>query len=302
MNGYAPLAGCPLDAITVEKISGFVATRREAGLEVSSINRQLEVLRRMFKLAVEWGKVEKALPRVAMLPGENHRDRILSAKEEDGYLEAASAIGVGVLGAYRRALEGHRSTDRGKRPIQPEDPFLLRDVSTILIDCGLRPEECFRLRWEGIRDGALNVAHGKTDNARRVIPLPPKAAAIIEMRRSVAKSEWVFPAFTKSGHMEPSTIKKSHLKACQLAGVERFPIYTFRHTCLTRWAAHMDPYTLAYLAGHGDFSTTKRYVHPRAETVLNAMERAEKARGGHNSGHSASPTNGQAGANPGLPN
>jgi len=29
-----------------------------------------------------------------------------------------------------------------------------------------------------------------------------------------------------------------------------------------------DPYTLGYLAGHSDFSTTKRYMHPQAQTVL----------------------------------
>src|ERR1043166_6726308 len=61
--------------------------------------------------------------------------------------------------------------------------------------------------------------------------------------------------------------------------------YPFRHTCLTRWAEYMDPYTLAYLAGHSDFSTTRRYVHPQAETVRAAMERSRNARGGHNSGH-----------------
>jgi site-specific recombinase XerD len=27
----------------------------------------------------------------------------------------------------------------------------------------------------------------------------------------------------------------------------------------------------AYLAGHSDFSTTKRYVHPKAETIRAAM-------------------------------
>ena len=48
----------------------------------------------------------------------------------------------------------------------------------------------------------------------------------------------------------------------------------------------MDPYTLAYLAGHGDFSTKRRYVHPQADTVRDAMNRAREARGGHNSGHS----------------
>jgi hypothetical protein len=49
----------------------------------------------------------------------------------------------------------------------------------------------------------------------------------------------------------------------------------------------MDPYTLAYLAGHSDFGTTRRYVHPQAETVLAAMERAQGAEGGHKYGHTA---------------
>jgi hypothetical protein len=35
----------------------------------------------------------------------------------------------------------------------------------------------------------------------------------------------------------------------------------------------MDPFTLAYLAGHSDISITKRYVHPEDETVKAAMER-----------------------------
>ena len=48
----------------------------------------------------------------------------------------------------------------------------------------------------------------------------------------------------------------------------------------------MDPYTLAYLAGHSDFSTTKRYVHPQAETVGAAMERAHGVKGRHSFGHS----------------
>jgi len=64
-------------------------------------------------------------------------------------------------------------------------------------------------------------------------------------------------------------------------GLEEFTLYTLRHTCLTRWSAHMDPYTLAYLAGHSDFSTTKRYVHPQADKVRAAMERARGARGAY---------------------
>jgi integrase len=283
--GHAPLANSALDEITNQKITGFVEKRRERGLQVSSINRQLEVLRRMLRLAVEWGKLDKVPPKVEMLPGERHRDRVLSFEEETRYLNATTALGEGIQESYRRALEGIRATMRGEQPIEPEDPFLLRDVTTLLIDCGLRPEECFRLQWEHIRDGAVHVPFGKTANARRTIPLSQRAATILEIRRSVARTTWVFPARTRSGHVEKSALKKQHPKACKIADVEAFPLYTFRHTCLTRWAGHMDPYTLAYLAGHRDFSTTRRYVHPQTQTVLEAIERSRGAQGGHKTGH-----------------
>ena len=53
---FAPLAGCHLDAVTQGLITAFIAKKREANLQVTSINRQLEVLRRMLKLAAEWNK------------------------------------------------------------------------------------------------------------------------------------------------------------------------------------------------------------------------------------------------------
>lgn len=272
--GYGPLADLPLDAITTEKIAGYV-THRQTGkgkrgeaLQVSSINRELQALRRMFALAQEWGKVEKALPRVRMLPGERHRERVLTSEEESRYLTHAEP--------------------------------LLRDVATVLLDCGLRPEECFRLRWSEVREGGIEIEYGKTENARRRIPLSERAAALLDMRQSAADaSEWVFPAQTSSGHIEPASLKRQHLKACKGAAnddektgekryeVQPFPLYTLRHTCLTRWAPHMDPWTLAHLAGHRDMTITRRYIHPQEQGIRDAIERARVAQGGHSPGHSA---------------
>ncbi|MGA2742493.1 MAG: hypothetical protein ABSG65_34275, partial [Bryobacteraceae bacterium] len=48
---YPPLATAPVDAVTPEIISGFVDKCRAAEYEVSSINRALQVLRRMRRLA-----------------------------------------------------------------------------------------------------------------------------------------------------------------------------------------------------------------------------------------------------------
>jgi hypothetical protein len=43
----------------------------------------------MLALAIEWGKVDKTLPRVRMVPGEAHRDRVLDAAEQKAYLDSA---------------------------------------------------------------------------------------------------------------------------------------------------------------------------------------------------------------------
>jgi integrase len=277
------LANEHLDAITSDRVAEYVKKRQEAkgkrgqSLQVASLNRELQVLRRIFHLAQEWGRVGRALPNVKMLPGEKHRERVLTTAEENVYFAGASTEAMS----------------------QFADASLLRDVATILVDCGLRPEECFRLRAENVVEGKVEIHFGKTDNARRRIPVTLRVGAILDMRISkVSGKGWIFPAGTKSGHIEPSSLKKQHAKAIREATAilrkqteqkeaefEGFELYTLRHTCLTRWAPHMDPWTLAYLAGHRDMNITKRYVHPQEQTIRSAMDRAEVAKGGHTFRH-----------------
>jgi integrase len=282
------LKNLALDVINAEAIARHAEAKRTDGLKISSVNRQLQVLRRIFKLAEEWDE-EKQLSRLAkvkLLPGEARRERVLTGAEENRYLAAASEIGNAILAAHERAQEGIRATQRGQQPIAPRDPYILRDFATILVDCALRPEEAFRLRREHTQDSALMVPYGKTRKARRRIPLPDRSRQIVEARLRAFDSEWLFPAPTMSGHAEPSTIRDHHAKAVEASGVPPFVLYALRHTCLTRWAAHMDPYTLGYLAGHSSFVTTERYVHPQRATVEAAMKRAGKVGRGDKSGDS----------------
>jgi integrase len=164
-------------------------------------------------------------------------------------------------------------------------------TSTVLVDTGLRPEECHRLTWESItwvngRNGTLLVTHGKTKAARRMLPMTPRVRALLEARwKSAGKplEGWVWPAPTKSDHLEPSSLKKQHAKALKLSKVRPFVLYTLRHTFLTRLGASgCDVWTLARIAGHSSIAMSARYVHPSEDAVLTAMSRL----GGHNSGHS----------------
>src|ERR1700751_1341456 len=147
---------------------------------------------------------------------------------------------------------------------------------------GLRPEECFRLRWEALtwsngRHGILLVTHGKTAAAPRVLPMNPRVRAVLESRWERAGKPvggWVWPAPTRSGHLEGSSIKKQHAKALKGSNVRPFVLYSLRHTFLTRLGeSGCDAWTLARIAGHSSISISSRYVHPSYDAVLAAVEK-----------------------------
>jgi integrase len=275
-----PLARTKLDEITNEKLAGFAAYEQtrllnrgrepkdeKRGLAVSSINSSIRVLRRVLSLALEWGVIE-SVPKLQLLPGEHHRERVITTDEEIRYFAAASP--------------------------------LLHDVATVLADTGMRPDECYRLRWEDVtwengRNGSLLVKHGKTAAARRALPLTPRVRAVLESRWNGAGKPlegWLWPAPTTRGRIDHSSLKKQHAKAFRTANKDPkknelppltpFVLYSFRHTFLTRLGqSGCDAWTLARIAGHSSISISSRYVHPSEDTVLTAMANL----GGHNSGH-----------------
>jgi len=257
LKTYSPLAELKLDKITSENVTDFAAHRQSKGLEVSSVNRSLQVLRRVLRSGVEWGVIPPG-PKIKLLRGERHRERVISPSEEARYLAAAS------------------------------EP--LASIATVLVDSGLRPEECFRLCWEAItwingRNGTLLVTHGKTVAARRVLPMTPRVRAILEDRwESYGKplEGWVWAAPTSSGHVEPSTLKKQHAKTFETLAeqakknnekpLRAFVLYSLRHTFLTRLGeSGCNVWTLARIAGHSSIAMSGRYVHPGDDAVLSAL-------------------------------
>jgi integrase len=265
ISNYKPIASLRLDEITSERASDFAAWRQSQGLQVSSINSSLQVLRRILHLAAEWGVIEK-VPKIKLLPGERHREHVVGQEEEARYLAAAS------------------------------EP--LASIATVLADTGMRPDECYRLRWEAItwvngRNGTLLVTHGKTAAARRVVPMTPRVRALLEARwESTRKPSegWIWPAPTRCGHVDRSSLKKQHRKALRISRVRPFVLYSLRHTFLTRLGeSGCDAWTLARIAGHSSVAISARYVHPSEAAVLSAVERLA---GGHKIGHTPEMTKG----------
>jgi len=262
IESFSPLSGRLITEITSEHVDGFAAHLSAKGLQPASVNAQLRVLRSALHKAKQWG-VLSIVANIAMVPGEKHRERVLTTEEESRYLAKTSP--------------------------------LLNDVATVLIDTGMRPEECFRMCWEHInwtggRYGTVLVTHGKTESARRIIPLTPRASAILQARWGLAsKSEegWVWSAPTKSGHIEPSSLKKQHTKALCLSKVRPFVLYTLRHTMLTRLGeSGCDVWTLARIAGHSNIRISQRYVHPSAAHIDQSVNGRELTGTGDKTGDS----------------
>jgi integrase len=125
--------------------------------------------------------------------------------------------------------------------------------------------------------------------------MTPRVRAVLESRWITAgkpEEGWVWSAPTRSGHVEPSSVRKQHAKAFEEIAKEAskrnekpvrpFVLYTLRHTFLTRLGqSGCDPWTLARIAGHASINISARYVHPSEDAVLEAISRL----GGHKSGH-----------------
>lgn len=270
LTNYRPLSGARLDEITSGLASGFAAHRLREGMEVSTANNSSRVLRRILNLAVEWGVLSSA-SKIKVLSGERRRERVITPEEEAGYLAATS------------------------------EP--LASIAVVLADTGIRPEECFRLRWENVtwssgRNGVLLVTRGKMAAARRMIPMTARVRLVVETRWDAAgkpEEGWVWPAATRSGHVEPSSVRKQHANAFAAIAkeaakrnekpVRSFVLYSLRHTFLTHLGqSGCDVWTLPRIAGHSSISTSARYVHPLEDAVLAAVERL----GGHKIGHNQS--------------
>jgi integrase len=235
--------------------AGQYAAKR-VKLSPSTVNCGLRTLRRALSLAYQWGKLDR-MPKITLAKGERQRERVLTDEEANTYLEACS---------------------------QP-----WKDVATVMLGTAMRPSEVFALRWEHVllneNGSLLQITDGKSRAARRMLPLVPAICDVLRTRRKAQGNPtvgWIFPADTKSRHLEGGSAKNQHSRALKMINAEAkknktpellpFPPYCLRHTALTNLAAAgCDAFTLARIAGHSSITITQRYCHPQADAIERAF-------------------------------
>jgi integrase len=247
---FEPLAKSRLNSIDESLIESFVQHRRQT-VSPATVNRALATLRRMLRLAQEWRIIDR-VPKIRQLRGEVNREFVLGHEEEIKYLRQA--------------------------------PKLLRDMSTFILDTGLRVGEALSLGWANVHLGPtqdapfgyIYIREGKSKQAKRNVALTSRAHGLLQERKQAASSLYVFsegddlPMLVSSlGHLHARTRRRLKLNPA-------FVLHSLRHTCLTRLGmAGVDAFTIMRFAGHSSVTISQRYVHPTPSAMGQAVAKLE---------------------------
>jgi integrase len=260
-NGCRLLTATDVWGMRLDQIGRAEASELSFPGSGSNANQALRTLRRLLSYAEEC-RILRAVPRID-LREEHGRDRVLEPWMEALILEHASPV--------------------------------LRDVITIMLDCGMRPEEVARMEWEHVRwnENTILVTRGKSFSARRLVGLTERMREILSLRGELAakaaasqdtegmastprNSKYVFPSMggkskraSKCGHHLSSSFDKAFTtavkhanKRSQMQLPDDIVLYSARHTFATNFLrAGGDIGQLCRLMGHSDIRTTQKYLH-----------------------------------------
>ncbi len=248
-------SGCLLSEIdsgAVEKYkqrrASEISSATGRRLRPATVNRDLAALRAIFGLAVKQGLVKvNPVHGLRFLPEDNEQTRVVSFEEQGRYFRAAV--------------------------------LRLREVATLILNTGMRPEEVYRLKREDVHlaEGYLRVPFGKTRAARRTIPLNREARVLLASRLGkLGTGVYVFPSKREPGR-PMGLVSNTHARTVKRAGLAPFRLYDLRHTFATRAVqSGMDLPTLAKILGHSKINMVLRYAHPTPEHERLAMSKMER--------------------------
>lgn len=210
----------------------------------TTINRDIEVLRKMFNIAIDNGWLLKnPCGKIKKLREQNILERYLTPEEEISLLTAC---------------KGHYE--------------YMKPIIQFALNTGMRKEEILSLTWKCVNFENKKITLLDTKNGKkRYIPINSVVKEILKSAQKNNTSEFVFTnPITNTRYAD---LKNSFPALCKTANVENFRFHDLRHTAATRMiASGVDIIQVKDILGHADIRTTIRYAHAITERSLNAME------------------------------
>jgi integrase len=229
-----------LDEITPEMIEVFKTIRRDSiarrgnRLTQASVNRELEVLSKVFNKAIDFERVDRnPCKKVERFTLRKTRGRYFIHSEEARLMNVLT----GTLAHIR--------------------PVVIVGIGT-----GLRPpSEIFNLRRSDVDFERNVIRAGTKTNEEREIPISTAVREVLlDLYNRKTGSDYLFVSYRTGERFKE--IKNGFRKALKLAGIKGAGLYTMRHTFGTRLGEKgYTSYEIMPLMGHRDIKTSARYVH-----------------------------------------
>ncbi len=233
----------PVNDIKPNDIEKFKTYLKDIkNLKNSSINRYLEILSKMFNLAIANKELtENPVSKTEKLKEDNIAIRYLTAEEE---------------------LRLFKSVDSFAPYLKP--------IIIMALQTGMRRGEILNLKWSNIKDNYIELLETKSGKKRN-IPISEKLKTVLESIPN--DNEYIF--YNPKTNEPYTDIKKSWHKVIDEAKIKNFRFHDLRHTVATRMVEKgIDLLVVMDILGHTKIETTMRYAHPvteRKQAAINIL-------------------------------
>lgn len=240
------LGGKCLDQIDRDLIDRLTDAKLNEDVTHATVNRMLEVVRAILrKCRDDWEWVDR-IPKVRLLPEPTRRIRWLTREEADRLL--------------------------------PNLPPHLAAMAAFSLATGLRRANVTGLQWSQV-DLVRRVAwiHPDQAKARRAIPVPLNAEAVVIVRKQLGKHPVYVFAYRGSRITQVNT--KAWRLALGRAGIDDFRWHDLRHTWASWHVQNGTPlHVLQEMGGWECSEMVRRYAHLSAEHLAPYAERLSALR------------------------
>jgi integrase len=220
-------------------------TKRSGEVSSGSVVKELNVLKHLMGLAVEW----ELIPFSPTL-------KIKAPRPPAGRVR------------YLQPTE--------LRAVLAACPEWLRPIAGLAAFTAMRRSEVLNLRWLNVDLNGGRILLPQTKNGEaRIVYLNELASQVVKSQWSddVKPTDRVFP---QAGNWTADNVSKGFVAVCLRLKIEDFSFHDLRHTCAS-WMRMQgaDIHTVAQLLGHRDLRMATRYQHLSPEFLSTAVGRLD---------------------------
>jgi integrase len=228
-----------LAEMTPKSLAAYKIQRRTEGAAAATTNKELQLVRHAFNLAVrewEWCR-SNPMHKVKLETIHNQVDRWLTAEEEAMLLHAS--------------------------------PAWLQEIIRFALNTGMRQGEILALQWQDVDlyRGILVVMKSK-NHERRTIPLNNIVFNLLSEKKGGSRPDGRVFVTGRGNPLRVRYLARTFTKARNRAGLMDFRFHDLRHTFASRLVQKgIDLYKVQRLLGHKTGLMTQRYAHHCPESL-----------------------------------